>query len=166
MKTPYHVTAVLAGMLAASAWAQTTPRALDLKLPAGSVAAQSTSAAPPRGSNEQGSAAATSGTVASPQSGQAQPPLNYDEPEDLYADSDAIGVRKCDDAAYAQAQVHGAVTAGVVAGNRVSGNYQSGVVNVSKAFGSCDHPTGGVSVTIGVGQGNFNGRRRHAPGGR
>jgi hypothetical protein len=48
---------------------------------------------------------------------------------------------------------------GVVAGSHVSGNYQSGEVNVSKAFGSCDNPTGGMSLSIDVGQGNFNGRR-------
>jgi len=51
------------------------------------------------------------------------------------------------------------VTAGVVGGNHGSGNYQSGVVNVSKAFGSCDNPTGGIGISIGAGQGNFNGHR-------
>lgn len=166
MKAPYHVFAVLAGLLSASALAQTAPRTLDLKLPPGSVPAQSASAAPVHGSNDTAPPAAPNATVASPQSGQTQPPLNYDEPDDLYADANAGGKRKCDDATYGQAQVHGAVTAGVVAGNHVSGNYQSGVVNVSKAFGSCDNPAGGVSVTIDVGQGNFNGRRRHGSGAR
>ena len=164
MKTPYYVSAVLAAILSASASAQTAPRALELKLPPGSVPAESASAAPSPTGNEAATAAATNATTTSPASGQAQPPLNYDEPDDLYAESDAGAKRKCDDAAYGQAQVHGAVSAGVVAGNHVSGNYQSAVVNVSKAFGSCDHPTGGVSVTIDAGQASLNGRRRHGSG--
>jgi hypothetical protein len=73
----------------------------------------------------------------------------------------ASAARKCDDATYTQPQIHGAVTAGVVGGNHVSGNYQSGVVNVSKAFGSCDNPTGGIGISIGAGQGNFNNSNRH-----
>jgi len=159
MKAPHYVTAALAGILSVSASAQTTPRALDLKLPPGSVPAQSAS-------NEPATGTATNATSSSPAPalGPAQPPLNYDEPEDVYAESSAGATRKCDDATYGQAQVHGAVTAGVVAGNHVSGNYQSGVFNVSKAFGSCDNPTGGVSVTIDVGQSNLNGRRRHGSG--
>jgi hypothetical protein len=164
MKNPLYVSAVLAAILCAAASAQTAPRALDLKLPPGSVPAQSASAAPEHTGNEPAAAAAMNTTVTSPAAGQTQPPLNYDEADDPYAESDAGAKRKCDDAAYGQAQVHGALTAGVVAGNHVSGNYQSGVVNVSKAFGSCDHPTGGVSVTIDAGQANLNGRRRHGSG--
>jgi hypothetical protein len=37
--------------------------------------------------------------------------------------------------------VHGSAEVGVAGGNHVSGNYQSGVVHVTKAFGSCDAPT-------------------------
>ena len=70
----------------------------------------------------------------------------------------AAAIPDCDDATFNQAQVHGSVSTGVMAGSHVSGNYQSGTVNLSKAFGSCDHPTGGVSVSIGAGEGHFHGR--------
>jgi hypothetical protein len=66
----------------------------------------------------------------------------------------------CDDAAYNKPQVHGSVGMGVVAGNRVSGNYQTGTVNISKAFGSCNHPGGGMSISISDSQGHFDYRRR------
>ncbi len=64
----------------------------------------------------------------------------------------------CDDYSYNQPQVHGSVGMGVVGGNHFGGSYQTGTVNVTKAFGSCDHPTGGVSISIGGGNGNFHGR--------
>jgi hypothetical protein len=52
--------------------------------------------------------------------------------------------------------VHGSAEVGVAGGNHVSGNYQSGVIHVTKAFGSCDAPTGGVGVSIGVTKEDFN----------
>ncbi|HEY9130544.1 MAG TPA: hypothetical protein VIM98_02210 [Dyella sp.] len=58
----------------------------------------------------------------------------------------------CDDATYNDTQVHGSVGMGVVSGNHFGGNYQTGAVSFSKRTGSCDHPTGGISVDIGVGQ--------------
>ena len=67
----------------------------------------------------------------------------------------------CDDYSYNQPQMHGSVGMGVVGGNHFSGNYQTGTVNLSKAFGSCDHPSGGVSISIGGGTGHFNDRRDH-----
>ena len=77
-------------------------------------------------------------------------------------DGQEAGKPACDDAAYAQPQVHGSVGMGVVAGNRVSGNYQTGGLHVAKALGSCDHPTGEVSLSIDVGRGSFgNSRGRH-----
>ena len=70
----------------------------------------------------------------------------------------AAGVQTCDDSTYNQAQVHGSVGMGVVAGNHASGNYQTGAVSVSKNLGDCDHPSGSVNFSIGVGQGHFHGR--------
>ena len=63
----------------------------------------------------------------------------------------------CDDSKYNKPQVHGSVGMGVVAGSHVSGNYQTGSVRYSQAFGSCEHPTGHVSISVGVGQGNMDG---------
>ena len=39
-----------------------------------------------------------------------------------------------------------------------AGNYQSAVVHVTKALGSCEAPTGDVSVSVGVSKENFNGQ--------
>ena len=40
-----------------------------------------------------------------------------------------------------------------------SGSYQAGAVSLSQAFGSCEHPTGGVSISVGGGTGHFGGGR-------
>ena len=155
-----YVTALLAGMIAASACAQSAPQPLNLKLPPERAPTESASAAPAPSNNENSTASTSTATDASNPSAkpaQMQPGVQYDGP---YGVSENPEARKCDDATYSQPQVHGSMTMGVVGGNHVSGNYQSGVVNVSKAFGSCDNPTGGVSISIGAGQGNFNGRRQ------
>jgi hypothetical protein len=74
--------------------------------------------------------------------------------------ADAEPASHCDDATYNQPQVHGSVSTGVVSSSRYGGgSYQAGTVNVSQAFGSCDHPTGGVSISIS-GANDNNGRYR------
>lgn len=69
------------------------------------------------------------------------------------------GPPPCDDSTYNKPQVHGSVGMGVVAGNHVSGNYQTGSVRYDQSFGSCEHPTGHVTISVGVGQGHFDGGR-------
>jgi hypothetical protein len=164
MKVKSHVAALLAGMLAASAWAQSAPQALNLTLPPESVTTESVSAAPIPGND--GNAAvdaldAKGASIPGTDSGQAALGVQYDDrngrPLNPYA---TVMPPKCDDSTYNQPQIHGDVSVGVVGGNHVSGNYQTGAVNVSRAFGSCDKPTGGVSISIDVGQGNFNGHRQ------
>jgi hypothetical protein len=163
MKIKRHITALFAGMVAVSACAQSAPQTLNLNLPPGSVPAESASAAPTNG-NDGNMAAATSTTTdaSNPATSLDQPQLGvqYYGPDGRPENPEATAARKCDDATYSQPQIHGGVTAGVVGGNHVNGNYQSGVVSMSKAFGSCDNPTGGVGISIGAGQGNFNGHRR------
>ena len=165
-----------ASVLATSAWAQSAPQPLNLTLPRESVSSQTdaTTTPVPASSTKATSAVA----AAAPEAATAQPsPANSTPPDTHYnetanqivdaADSanrplDAAdsGKPTCNDAAYAQPQVHGSLGMGVVAGNHISGNYQTGSVQVTKNLGSCDHPTGGVSLSIDVGQGNFNGSRR------
>jgi hypothetical protein len=162
MKIKRHVTALFAAVVAASACAQSATQPLNLKLPPESVPAESATPAPAQSNNEYVApvtlaAADASNPTAEP--AQMQPGAQYVGPYRMSENPEASAARKCDDATYTQPQIHGAVTAGVVSGNHVSGNYQSGVVNVSKAFGSCDNPTGGVGISIGAGQGNFNGHR-------
>jgi hypothetical protein len=136
---------LLASVLATSAAAQSTSKPLNLKLPPGAVPATSGSAAKPA------SASTAPGVYYGDTSGTTDAAIAANEPP---ADT-------CDDATYNNTQVHGSVGMGVVGGNHVSGNYQTGTVNLSKAFGDCDHPTGGVSISIGAGQGHFDhdGRR-------
>jgi len=163
MKIKRHVTALFAAIVAASASAQSVPQPLNLKLPRDSVPAESANAVPAQSNNQNPAAptaAATQALDPSAKPVQMQPGVTYDDPDGLSEYSEATAPRKCDDATYTQPQVHGSVGMGVVAGNHVSGNYQSGVVNASQAFGSCDHPAGGASISIGVGQGNFSGRRQ------
>jgi len=162
MKIKRHVTGLFAAVMAASACAQSATQPLNLKLRPESVPAESTSPAPVQGNNEEvapvtSPAADASSPTAEP--AQMQPRAQYAGPYRMSENPEASAARKCDDATYTQPQIHGDVTAGVVAGNHVSGNYQSGVVYVSKAFGSCDNPTGNVGISIGAGQGNFSGHR-------
>jgi hypothetical protein len=162
MKIKRHVTACFAVVVAASACAQSVPQPLNLKLLPESVPAESAPPAPAQSNNENagaGTSAAADASNPTTEPAQMQPDAQYDGPYRMTENPGASAARKCDNATYTQPQIHGDVTAGVVAGNHVSGNYQSGVVNISKAFGSCDNPTGGVGISIGVGQGNFNGNR-------
>ncbi|WP_114239775.1 hypothetical protein [Dyella sp. C9] len=156
-------------LLTMAAWAQSTPP-LNLKLPVG-VPAASSSAAPASSDGTTqgaGTAAATGNTAqASNASGNATSQANAqtgtyskDPPGTYYGDtSGAVGDTQaavsqsptvtCDDATYNQPQVHGAVTTGVVSGNHFSGGYTGGGVTLSQAFGSCEHPTGGMSISVG-----------------
>jgi hypothetical protein len=138
--------ALLIACLTTSAWAQTAGKPLNLKVPVSDAPASASSAA----------------SAASPAS-----PASSSTPGAYYGDtsgrmgntevaSDAR--RACDDSTYNQPQVHGSIGMGVVGGNHVSGNYQTGSVSVSKAFGSCDDPHGGVSFSISSGTGNFHSR--------
>ncbi|MFK2903480.1 hypothetical protein ISP17_05875 [Dyella ginsengisoli] len=139
---------LLASALATSAAAQSADRPLNLKLPPSAAPAASSSAVKPA------TASTAPGVYYGDTSGTTDASLAADDTVD-----------DCDDATYNKAQVHGSVGMGVVAGSHVSGNYQTGTVNLSKAFGDCDHPTGGVSISIGAGQGHFDhdGRRFGRP---
>lgn len=127
-------------LLTTTAAAQTTGKPLNLKLPPSDVPAASASTAKPPGNAPGVYYGDTSGRTAAD--------------DDLAADS----ATRCDDATYNDAQVHGSVSTGVVAGSHVSGNYQGASVNISKALGSCDHPTGGVNFSVSGSTGHFHGR--------
>lgn len=139
MRLPLVASLLAACLITSAAWAQSS-QPLNLKLPPSELPA-------------------TAATTAKPATA---PGVYYGDTSGRTAADDAAdaasAIPDCDDATYNQAQVHGSVGTGVMAGNHVSGNYQTGTVNLSKAFGSCDHPTGGVSVSIGAGQGHFHGR--------
>lgn len=145
-------TLALAALLLVStgAMAQDASRPLNLKLPPDYVPASSVTAGAPRGGDE--SVAVTSSRPKDP------PGTYYGDTSGRMADTAiADDEPRCDDATYNKPQVHGSVSTGVMSGSHGrSGDFQSGVVNLSQAFGSCDHPTGGVSISVGGGTGHFN----------
>ena len=164
-------------VLATSAWAQSAPQPLNLTLPRDSVSSQTDATTAPARSAKATStvavpapAAPAAATVQPPPANSASQDAHYNETANQIVDAadsanrpvDAAdsGKPTCNDAAYAQPQVHGSVGMGVVAGNHSSGNYQTGSVQATKNFGSCDHPTGGMSLSIDVGRGDFSGSRR------
>jgi hypothetical protein len=174
MKINRYLIASIASALVASAWAQSVPQTLNLKLPPSNVTAGPT-VVPAKDANKAaaGAVATTAATTTTAVAPASQPPAQSNAQYDANAnaivdaaDSAHASVdtadsshtpADCDDAAYNQTQVHGSMGMGVVAGNHVSGNFQTGSVNISKALGSCAHPAGGMSLSIDVGQGNFNG---------
>ena len=135
--------ALLVTLLTAPAWAQTSGKPLNLKLPPSDIPAASSTAAKP--------AANAPGVYYGDTSGR----MGNNDSTDTATETD------CDDYSYNQPQMHGSVGMGVMSGSHMSGNYQTGTVNITKAFGSCDHPSGGVSISVGAGSGHFNGRRGH-----
>ncbi|MBD8880483.1 MULTISPECIES: hypothetical protein [Rhodanobacter] len=155
MKTTRTAVALLAAcLLAGTAWAQTSsnqaPPPLNLKLP--------------QVNNMPSDLPAASGSSAKPanSSGAASAPgAYYGDTSGRMGNADthtASASQTCDDSTYNQPQVHGDVGMGVMSGNHTSGSYQSGAVSVTKNLGDCDHPSGGVSFSVGVSQGQFHGR--------
>lgn len=139
MNIPRFLTALLIALLASPAWAQSTAKPLNLKLPPGELPAASSTAAAPAHNAPGVYYGDTSGRM-----GNAEV-ASDDRPD-------------CDDSTYNQPQMHGSVGMGVMGGSHMSGNYQTGTVNISKAFGSCDEPSGGISISVGAGSGHFHGR--------
>ncbi|MGA9342722.1 MAG: hypothetical protein WBV61_10410 [Rhodanobacteraceae bacterium] len=166
MKIKRSVVAGIACVLASSAWAQTAPpKPLTLTLPS-----ESRPIADPAPAHDvsvesapvaKATAAAATVATASASSGSPalQPGVYYGDTSARPVRADRADARGCDDSIYNQPQVHGSVGVGVVAGNHISGNYQTGTIDWSKALGSCEHPTGGIDISIRVGNGNFNGGR-------
>jgi hypothetical protein len=136
---------IVACLLAAPAWAQSAGQPLNLKLP-------------PHSDMPPTDLPAHAGSTSKPAS--STPGMYYGDTSGStsHTDEHSAGLQPCDDSTYNQAQVHGSVGMGVVAGNHTSGNYQTGAVSVSKQLGDCDHPSGSVNFSIGVGQGHFHGR--------
>ena len=159
MKINRYLIASVACALAASVWAQSTPSPLNLSLPPNS-ATTATPPPPPAKDTNKAAIAAVTATAATMPALQNPPPASTQYDANANAAVDAADSHRsagCDDAAYDQPQVYGSIGMGVVAGNHVNGNYETGSMRMTKALGSCDHPTGMVGLSIRVGQGNFNG---------
>ena len=156
MKT--FLTLAATSLLASAAVAQDKP--LNLKLPADYVPSPASTVAAPAGSSAQQAAPAVTKSGESVAVTLARP---QDPPGTYYGDTsgrmenvEVADEPRCDDATYNKPQVHGSVSTGVVsASHGGSGSYQAGAVSLSQAFGSCDHPSGGVSISVGGSQGHF-----------
>jgi hypothetical protein len=135
MHARFPLALLLASLLTAPAWSQDARAPLNLKLPPSDLPATASTAPRPA----------------------SAPGVYYGDTSGRTAAADQATVPDCDDATYNRPQVHGSVGMGVMSGRHVDGSYQQGTVNLSKAFGSCDHPSGGVSVSIGTGSGHFHG---------
>lgn len=144
MQTTYRLAALLAASLFATlAMAQNASQPLNLKLPPSSEL-------PPS------SLPAASSSAAKPAS--STPGMYYGDTSGHV--SHASAAKPCDDSTYNQAQTHGSVGMGVMGGSHMSGNYQTGSVEVSKNLGDCDDPKGTVGLSISVGKEQFHGRGR------
>lgn len=143
MRIQRFLPALLALVLTTSAWAQTDAKPLNLKLPPSDLPAP-------------GSSAVT--TAAAPAS--TAPGVYYGDTSGRMGNTEVANDNRppCDDYTYNQPEVHGSVGMGVVGGRHVSGNYQTGTVSVSKAFGSCDDPGGHINFSISTGTGHFHDR--------
>lgn len=141
MTTQRILPVLFAALLTTAAWAQTAGKPLNLKLPPADIPA-------------------TSSSTAAPAPASTAPGVYYGDTSGRMGNSEVAsnGGSACDDSTYNKPQVHGSVGMGVVGGNHVSGNYQTGSVNLSKAFGSCDEPAGGISIQIGTSTGRFHQR--------
>lgn len=159
MKTTRTAIALLAAsLLAGTAWAQTSsnqaPPPLNTTLP---QANSMPSTLLPASSSSSAKPAAGGST----QPGSSAPGAYYGDTSGRMGNDDdrtAGSSQTCDDSTYNQAQVHGDVGMGVMSGSHMSGSYQTGAVSVTKNLGDCEHPSGGVSFSVGVGQGQFHGR--------
>ncbi|MGF6493708.1 hypothetical protein ABIE56_001891 [Luteibacter sp. 621] len=162
MKSFLVVTAL--SLLAGTAAAQEAGKPLNLNLPSNYVPAASSTAPAPAAA----SSAAATGSKNGKESVAVTPAHPKDPPGTYYGDTSGRMAGAdvveddgphCDDATYNKPQVHGSVTTGVVsASHGGSGSYQGGAVSLSQAFGSCEHPTGGVSISVGGATGHFHGR--------
>lgn len=162
MKTA-PVTALLAAyLLSTTAWAQSGNAPLNLKIPANMPAASTSTATPAASATTQSASAPAphpTAPTATPQANTGNSGYAKDPPGTYYGDtSGRLGDSQaalsqqpavtCDDATYNQPQMHGAVGMGVMSGKHVSGSYTGGAVTLSQAFGSCEHPTGGMSISV------------------
>lgn len=146
MNIKRQIFALATGLLVTSVWAQTSGKPLNLKLPPSELPPASATVAPPPTANR---------TNSTP--GGDAPGVYYgDTSGRTYAQSSADEDRHCDDSTYNKPQVHGSVGMGVMAGSHFGGNYQGGEVNLSKRFGSCDEPAGGISISVGGSTGRFH----------
>ena len=128
-----QISALIAGLWVASAWAQTAP--LNLKLPPSDVPA-------------------SSATTTKPAS--AQPGVYYGDTSGKLGNTESAMTKpQCDDSTFNKPQTHGSVSTGIATGSRMgTSTFNAGAVNIRKQFGSCDDPGSSIDISIGVSHSN------------
>ena len=142
------------GLLASAGYAQGGTKPLDLAVPPSS----GFPAAGAGGSTPASTTPAnTTATGTAPTNASAAPGVYFGDTSGAKgaANDPDDATDSCDDATYNKPQVHGSVSAGVAAGNHVSGNYQAAAVNISKRRGDCKHSSGNMSITVSGSQSRF-----------
>jgi len=165
-------------LLASSAWAQSTGKPLNLKLPnnlpassssAATPASSATAASTPAPTSVHPDGVASNGRGTAANSAPNTPPPISTTPGVYYGDTSghvgddgtaAANAQGCDDSKFDKAQVHDELSTGIASGSHSgTSSYEGGTVNVTKAFGDCDHPSGSIGISISVDQTHFNGGR-------
>lgn len=139
-----------AGFVAGAASAQSANPPLNLQLPPSDLpAAASTVASQP----------VSHPTVDRYGNPTSAPGVYYGDHSGASASApERVAAQHCDDSTYNQPQVHGSASMGVMGGDHVSGNYQAATINMTKNLGDCEHPSGGVGLSIHVSQSQIHGR--------
>ena len=132
-------------LLTSAAFAQTVNPPLNLQLPPSDMPVAASTAASRPATDRNGNPTSAPGVYYGDHSGPA-------------ASAGHVAAQRCDDATYNQPQMHGSASVGVMGGNHVSGSYQAATIHLGKNLGDCEHPSGGVGLTIHVGQSRFRGR--------
>lgn len=151
MNTIRTIALLAACSFAGAACAQNANKPLNLQLPPSDMPVAASTAAHPATSHpatdRHGNPTSAPGVYYGDHSGPAIP-----------ASDARVAAQRCDDSTYNQPQMHGSASMGVMGGNHVSGSYQAATINVTKNLGDCEHPAGGVGLSIHVGQGQYHGR--------
>ncbi len=146
MNATRTVTFAAACLLAGSAMAQSAKAPLNLQLPPSDMPVAANTAAAHPAADAHGNPTSAPGVY---YGDHRIPPARADE---------RVAAQRCDDSTYNQTQVHGSASMGVMGGNHVSGNYQAATINMTRNLGDCEHPSGGIGVSISVGQSRMSGR--------
>ncbi|MGH8182034.1 MAG: hypothetical protein ACREPH_00035 [Rhodanobacteraceae bacterium] len=144
---------IAACLMTGVAAAQNTAQPLNLQLPPSDM---------PVAASTAGSHPSSHGQPARDANGNpTSPPGVYygDHGSGMAQTGERVAAQRCDDSTYNKPQMHGSASMGVMGGNHMSGSYEAATINMTKNLGDCEHPSGGIGLSIHVSQGQFNGRR-------
>lgn len=134
-------------------------------LVAGAVSAQDNNTKPFDPALPPGGGTSSAGVVGAGPAGASAAPGAFQKDasgaavHDLPASHSEETTDSCDASGRDRTRVHGTASAGVAAGNHVSGNYQAGTVSIDRPRGECGHSAGSLDITVGGSQSHFEDHR-------